>query len=100
MFRPLETTSDVQTHIIVDGRTVVATPGANLAATLLEAAFAPFRTTPVSGSPRLPYCMMGVCFDCLAIVDGVPNRQTCLEQVRSGMTVERQTGPARACPAR
>jgi len=100
MFRPLETTSDARTRITVDGRAVFATPGANLAAVLLEAGFAPFRTTPVSGAPRLPYCMMGVCFDCLAVIDGVPNRQTCLEQVRSGMTVERQAGPAKTCPAR
>jgi D-hydroxyproline dehydrogenase subunit gamma len=96
MFRPLEATRDAVTSITVDGRAVSATPGVNLAAALLEAGFAPFRTTPVSGTPRLPYCMMGVCFDCLAVVDGVPNRQTCLEQVRPGMTVERQVGPANA----
>ena len=97
MFRPLEAASEAPVTITVDGHIVVAAPGANLAAALLEAGFAPFRTTPVSGAPRLPYCMMGVCFDCLAVVDGVPNRQTCLEQVRSGMTVEGQTGPAKVC---
>ncbi|MGI6852165.1 (2Fe-2S)-binding protein [Mesorhizobium sp. 1B3] len=99
MFRPLETPRDALTRITVDGHAVEAIAGANLAAVLLEAGFAPFRTTPVSGAPRLPYCMMGVCFDCLAVVDGVPNRQTCLEQVRPGMVVERQSGPAKtSCP--
>jgi hypothetical protein len=47
---------------------------------------------PVSGSPRTPYCMMGVCFECLASVDGVASTQTCLVQVREGMRVERQHG--------
>jgi len=34
--------------------------------------------------------MMGVCFDCLAIVDGVASTQTCQVTVRDGMRVERQ----------
>ena len=50
------------------------------------------RTTPVKESPRAPYCMMGVCFDCLAIVDGVASTQTCLVTVREGMRVQRQYG--------
>ena len=42
------------------------------------------RATAVSGAPRLPYCMMGVCFDCLVTIDGVGNRQGCLVPVRRG----------------
>jgi predicted molibdopterin-dependent oxidoreductase YjgC len=38
--------------------------------------------------------MMGVCFDCLVEIDGVPNRQACLESVREGMRVRRQRGAA------
>lgn len=36
--------------------------------------------------------MMGVCFDCLAVVDGVSSVQTCLTPVREGMRIERQQG--------
>ena len=50
------------------------------------------RATPVSGSPRAPYCMMGVCFDCLMEIDGVPNRQACLVTVAEGMRIKRQQG--------
>jgi predicted molibdopterin-dependent oxidoreductase YjgC len=46
----------------------------------------------VSGEPRAPYCMMGVCFECLVEVDGVPNVQACMTSVREGMTVRRQHG--------
>ena len=50
------------------------------------------RETPVTGAKRLPYCMMGVCFDCLAEIDGVPNRQACMVEVREGMTIRPQRG--------
>ncbi|MBZ8135444.1 2Fe-2S iron-sulfur cluster-binding protein [Afifella sp. IM 167] len=94
MFRPLEKGPRRRVSVRVDGRSVEMEEDANLAAALLEAGFSPFRTTPVSGAPREPYCMMGVCFDCLAVVDDVPNRQTCLETVRAGMTVAMQEGAA------
>ena len=48
------------------------------------------RQTPVTGSDRAPFCMMGACFDCLMEIDGVPNRQACLVEVREGMQVRRQ----------
>ena len=50
------------------------------------------RSTAVSGAPRLPYCMMGVCFDCLVTIDGVGNRQGCLVPVAEGMQIEIQKG--------
>jgi predicted molibdopterin-dependent oxidoreductase YjgC len=34
--------------------------------------------------------MMGVCFDCLAVIDGVASVQSCLTEVRDGMRIERQ----------
>ena len=41
---------------------------------------------------RAPYCMIGVCFDCLMKIDGEPNRQACLVTVKEGMKIERQVG--------
>jgi hypothetical protein len=48
------------------------------------------RRAPVSGENRSPYCFMGVCHECLMEIDGVPNRQACLMEVREGMRVRRQ----------
>jgi predicted molibdopterin-dependent oxidoreductase YjgC len=48
------------------------------------------RASPVSGAPRAPYCLMGVCFECLVEVDGVRDRQACLTTIRDGMRVRRQ----------
>jgi len=75
-----------------DGRVITARPGDTVAAALLAADAGPFRATPVSGAPRVAYCMMGVCFDCLVQIDGVANRQACLVTVAEGMQVQRQRG--------
>ena len=78
--------------IHLDGAPVSAREGDTVAAALLATGVDYTRTTPVGGGPRLPYCMMGVCFDCLMEIDGVPNRQACQVRVRDGMQVRRQQG--------
>jgi D-hydroxyproline dehydrogenase subunit gamma len=91
MFRRIEKTV-ANLRFEFEGRMIEAAPGESLAAALLAAGISSLRETPVSGAPRAPYCMMGVCFDCLVEVDGVPNRQACLMQVGDGMVVRRQRG--------
>ena len=76
----------------IDGKSVKARAGDTVAAAMLAAGLHYCRTTPVSGAPRAPYCMMGVCFDCLVTVDGIGNRQGCLVRVRDGMQVLLQLG--------
>lgn len=66
--------------------------GISVAAALLMSGIRRFRATPVSESPRAPYCMMGVCFECLVDIDGVPNRQSCLVEVADGMRIRSQEG--------
>lgn len=80
-----------------EGRPVRARAGESVAAALLAAGVTAFRNTAVSGVARGPYCMMGACWDCVAIVDGVGGAQTCLVPVREGMRVEHQRG-ARSLP--
>src|SRR5437899_6909745 len=82
--------------ITVDGKTLGARAGDTVAAALLAAGIDHCRTTPVSGAPRAPYCLMGVCFDCLVTIDGVGSRQACLVPVRDGMAVETQQGKREA----
>jgi predicted molibdopterin-dependent oxidoreductase YjgC len=91
MFRRLEPgPGDVRFSF--DGREIIARPDESVAVALLAAGETSLRETPVSGAPRAPYCMMGVCFDCLVEIDGVGNRQACLTQVAEGMRVRRQRG--------
>ncbi len=77
--------------ITIDGRPVRAHLGESVAAVLIAEGPAALRRTR-GGDPRGVYCGMGVCFDCLAVVDGVPNTRTCMIWVADGMTVERQAG--------
>ena len=92
MFRRLPDAAVATVSITVDGLTVSARAGETIAAALLGAGLGAFRTTAVSGASRGPYCLMGVCFDCLVAIDGVGSRQACLVQVRDGMRVETQRG--------
>lgn len=78
--------------VTIDGEVFIAREGDSVAAALLASGRTMCRTTPVSGAPRAPYCMMGVCFDCLVTVDGVGNRQGCLVRVAEGMAIETQRG--------
>jgi len=80
----------------IDGEPVTARPTDSVAAALLGAGRVSCRTTGLSGAARAPYCMMGVCFDCLVTIDGEGNRQACLVRVRDGMRVETQQGKREA----
>jgi len=78
-------------EIVVEGRPVEAYEGETVATVLLAEGYVATRTT-VSGEPRGVFCGMGVCFDCLVVVDGVPNTRACMTWVREGMQVARQGG--------
>jgi len=91
MFRRVEPAAEV-IRFVYEGSEVIAQPGDSVAAALLLAGETSLRTTPVSGLRRAPYCMMGVCFECLMEIDGVGNRQACLTPVTAGMQVRRQNG--------
>lgn len=78
--------------LTIDGKSLQAPAGCSVAAALLANGVPVFRTTGISGEPRAPYCMMGVCFDCLVEIDCVPNRQSCLTTVQAGMQVRTQSG--------
>ena len=91
MFRRLEHTAG-EIRFSYEGREIVARVGDSVAAALLAAGETGLRATPVSGMARAPYCMMGVCFDCLVVIDGQPNQQGCMIPAREGMKIERQQG--------
>ncbi len=99
MFRPRSEGRRPTVAVTVEGRTVVVPAGASAAAAVLAAGFDSIRETPGEGSERAPYCMMGVCFDCLAEIDDVPNCQSCMVGVQPAMRIRRQAGARRIDPA-
>jgi D-hydroxyproline dehydrogenase subunit gamma len=96
MFRRLPETAGAPAAatvtLSIDGQPIAARAGDSVAAALLAAGIVACRTNPVGEAPRAPYCMMGVCFDCLVTIDGQGSRQACLVRVRDGMRVETQHG--------
>jgi hypothetical protein len=79
--------------ILLDGGPVEAFEGEPVAAVLLARDEMATRRTP-GGEPRGIFCGMGVCFDCLMVVDGVPNTRACMTWVREGLDVRFQDGLA------
>ncbi len=79
-------------RLTIDGEPLSARQGDTVAAALLAHSGVATRTTGVSGASRAPYCMMGVCFDCLIEIDGTPNRQACMVPARDGMVLRRMAG--------
>ncbi|ACU86921.1 Opine oxidase subunit C [Brachybacterium faecium] len=57
------------------------------AALMLEGGEPGWRTTRRRSAPRGAFCGIGVCFDCLATVDGRRGQRTCLVEVAEGMDV-------------
>ncbi len=90
MFRRLPEVEGDMLHFTVDGRAAVGRRGDTVAAALLAAGMAATRTTAAGGRARGPYCLMGVCFDCLVVIDGIGNCQACLIPLDEGMSIETQ----------
>jgi predicted molibdopterin-dependent oxidoreductase YjgC len=94
MFRLIDDTGTDTVTVRIEDREYDVPAGISVAAAVLLCGVSKVRNTPVTGSPRLPYCMMGICFDCLMCIDGVPNQQACQVEVTENMTIEYQQGAA------
>ncbi len=77
--------------IILDGVETEVAAGISVAAAVLgHQHHKAFHNNSIDASPRSPYCLMGVCFECMLEIDGVPNVQSCLVGVQENMVVNRQ----------
>jgi predicted molibdopterin-dependent oxidoreductase YjgC len=90
MFRLIDATAPELIEIEFDGAAVAVPAGISLAAVIFYLDAIPARQTLLSDSPRAPFCMMGVCFECLLEIDGVDNQRACQVEVKAGMRVRRQ----------
>ncbi|HEY7013396.1 MAG TPA: (2Fe-2S)-binding protein [Streptosporangiaceae bacterium] len=75
-----------------DGVPVPFTGGQSVGAALIAAGVTSVRRTRRQGRPRGLFCGIGVCFDCLLRIDGVPNQRACLVAAGPGMVVQTQDG--------
>jgi D-hydroxyproline dehydrogenase subunit gamma len=96
MFALLPESPPERLTVVVNGVSVAVPPGFTAAAAMLLHGKGATRATPISNEPRAPYCMMGVCFECLMEIDGEPNQQGCLVTVSAGMRINAQHGKRKA----
>ncbi len=75
-----------------DGKELLANRGESIAAALISNGERITRVTRIHAQPRGVFCGIGICFDCLVVVDGINNQRACLIQVNQGMQVETQHG--------
>ena len=92
MFWRLPDAPAAEVPFTLDGEAARGREGDTVAAALLALGRRSFRRTAVSGAERGPWCLMGVCHDCLVTIDGTGNAQSCLVPLRTGMAVETQRG--------
>lgn len=93
MFGKVNVIDDRRTiSVEIEGSQVFCREGDTVAAVVLLQGQQPYRRSILSGMGRAPFCMMGVCFECLVEIDGTPNQQGCLRTVEPGMRIQRQLG--------
>ncbi|TDD45617.1 FAD-binding protein, partial [Kribbella antibiotica] len=84
-------TADV-VPVTVDGAPVEAVAGQTVAGVLLGGGRDAWRTTRGGGRPRGVFCGIGACFDCLVVVNGVPDVRACQRTVCAGDEIRSQAG--------
>ena len=75
-----------------DGEKIDAITGQSVAAALLAANQRTLRKTRFNDNDRGVFCGIGVCFDCLVVIDGITNQRACLIEAKPGMKVQTQVG--------
>ncbi len=75
-------------HIRVNGRSIAATPGETVLAALTAAGFSTMKKSNVRGEARGAFCGMGVCYECLVTVNGVPKQRSCMTEVQDNMEIQ------------
>jgi aerobic-type carbon monoxide dehydrogenase small subunit (CoxS/CutS family) len=83
-------------EIEVDGEKFIAYQGETVAAVLVAAGRRTLRWTAKRRQPRGMYCGIGLCHECLMVINGVPNTKACQTLATPGCRVETQRGLGRS----
>jgi len=80
-----------QFKFLFDGQPVLAHQGETVLAALMRAGIKHLRNAPTDGSPRGAFCCMGLCQECVVLVDG-SIVESCRQLVADGLVVTRVLG--------
>ena len=84
--------SQFEIEFTFDGKAIPAIIGQSVGAALLATNQRSLRKTRFNKNKRGIFCAIGVCFDCLVVVDGVTNQRACIIEAKPGMKVQTQDG--------
>ncbi|MBF0280121.1 MAG: (2Fe-2S)-binding protein [SAR324 cluster bacterium] len=71
---------------------MLAYEGETIAAVLIAGGRRIFNRSPKINRNRGIYCGIGLCYECVMVVDGIPNRRACRQLATPGCRVESQAG--------
>ena len=74
-------------NIIFDGEALPAYPGDTVASALYASGKRAWRRSR-AGDERGLLCGIGLCFDCLVTIDGIPNQRACQVMVKDSMVIQ------------
>jgi aerobic-type carbon monoxide dehydrogenase small subunit (CoxS/CutS family) len=77
-----------QVNFTFNGKSITCEKGQSIAAALIAADNRELRTTRFGNEPRSIFCGIGVCYDCVVVVNGVANQRSCLIEATDEMNVE------------
>ena len=90
---PIQPVEPTPVTITVDGERLTGVAGQSIAGVILASGQIGFRRTSTHDKPRGVFCGIGVCFDCLVVVDGVEDVRACQRRAKDGDTVTTQHHP-------
>ncbi len=91
MYRQHTLLSRETVWIEFEGKSIEVPAGLNVAAAVLgHSETHHCRQSNISGENRAPYCLIGVCHECLMEINGKPYQQACMIIVEEGMQINRQ----------
>jgi len=75
-----------------DDQEITGLIGQSVGAALLANGDRILRKTRFHEKGRGVFCGIGVCFDCIVVIDGLANQRACITEIKSGMKVQTQVG--------
>ncbi|NNN09946.1 MAG: (2Fe-2S)-binding protein [Acidimicrobiaceae bacterium] len=85
---PIGPLAPTRITLTVDGEPVEGVLGQTLAGVMLSADTVAWRSTSFRDKPRGAFCGIGVCFDCLVVVNGQRDVRACQRRAAPGDVVE------------
>ena len=73
-----------------NGESFTGVEGQSIAAALMATGVRELRKTRFDEEPRLIFCGIGICFDCVVVVNDVANQRACLVEINDGAKIESQ----------